>query len=119
MAVYTWCKFRSDENCLHFFDGDSQNKRYYSILHEAVNEIADDIDLGCNRPDIGTHSNRKYAESTSVSKIDGPSRTQVCLRAGQSVGRTQDCYISAEEDGDALVGRTVAQLKFDASASTF
>lgn len=42
---------------------------------------------------VGTHSNRKFAESTSVSRIDGPSRTQVCLRAGQGVGRTQDCYM--------------------------
>jgi len=37
----------------------------------------------------------------------------VCLRAG-SVGRTQDCYMKSEQGGDALVGRTVAQLKFDA-----
>ena len=70
--------------------------------------------LGCCKADIGTHSNRKFAESTAASRVDGPSRTQVCLRAGQSVGKTQDCYMSSEEDGDALVGRTVAQLKFTA-----
>jgi hypothetical protein len=80
----------------------------------AVKSIPDYINIGCFRDDIGTHSNRKFAESTSVSKIDGPSRTQVCLRAGQSVGRSQDCYMFSEEDGDSLVGRTVAQLKFDA-----
>ena len=39
---------------------------------------------------------------------------QVCLRAGQTVGKTQDCYMFSEEDGDALVGRTVAQLKLNA-----
>ncbi len=79
-----------------------------------MKEIPENVDLGCSRSDVGTHSNRKFAESTSVSKIDGPSRTQVCLRAGQGVGRTQDCYMFSEEDGDALVGRTVAQLKLDA-----
>lgn len=70
--------------------------------------------MGCQRGDICTHSSRKFAESTSASKIDGPSKDMVCLRAGQSVGRTQDCYMKAEEGGDALVGRTVAQLKFNA-----
>lgn len=84
------------------------------ILMDALAAIPEDVDLGCDRNDVGTHSNRKFAESTSVSKIDGPSRTQVCLRAGQGVGRTQDCYMFAEEDGDALVGRTVAQLKLNA-----
>jgi len=76
--------------------------------------IPQSIDIGCKREDIGTHSNRKFAESMAVSRVDGPNRTQVCLRAGQSVGRTQDCYFFAEEDGDSLVGRTVAQLKFNA-----
>jgi len=113
MAVYTWCKRRNPED-KHLFDGVDQNKRYYNILLTVVSELPAAVDLGCSREDIGTHSNRKFAESTSVSKLDGPSRTQVCLRAGQSVGRSQDCYMFSEEDGDSLVGRTVAQLKFDA-----
>ena len=113
LAIYTWCKFRNAGD-KHLFDGGDQNKRYYKNLLHALEKIPAHIDVGCKRRDIGTHSNRKFAESTSASKVDGPSRTQVCLRAGQSVGRTQDCYIFAEEDGDSLVGRTVAQLKFDA-----
>ena len=115
LAVYTWCKRRSPSSgCQKLFDGDEQNKRYYEILMIALKEIDAGIDLGCAREDIGTHSNRKFAESTSVSRIDGPNRTQVCLRSGQSVGRTQDCYMFQEDDGDCFVGRTVAQLKFDA-----
>jgi hypothetical protein len=101
-------------NTMRLFEGVAQNKRYYNILQEVVKTIPDDFDIGCSKEDIGTHSNRKFAESTSVSRIDGPSKTQVCLRAGQSVGRIQDCYMFAEEDGDALVGRTVAQLSFSA-----
>ncbi len=115
LAVYTWVKHRSScAEAVHLFDGYDQNKRYYNNLVDAVDNIPEEIDLGCDRCDIGTHSNRKFAETTSVSKIDGPSRTQVCLRAGQGVGRTQDCYMFSEEDGDSLVGRTVAQLKLDA-----
>ena len=111
LAIYTWCKCRtSEEACVHLFDGDVQNKRYYAILMEALKDIPEELDLGCNRDDIGTHSNRKFAESTSVSKIDGPSRTEVCLRAGQGVGKTQDCYMFSEQDGDALVRGTIAQL---------
>jgi hypothetical protein len=115
LAVYTWCKSRtSPSETIHLFDGLNQNNRYYAILMEALKDIPQEIDLGCSRSDIGTHSNRKFAESTSASKIDGPSSVQVCLRAGQGVGRTQDCYMYSEPDGDALVGRTVAQLKLDA-----
>jgi hypothetical protein len=113
LAIYTWCKCRVKKD-MHLFDGTEQNKRYYRNLMRALQNIPEEVDMGCRRTDIGGHSNRKFAESTSVSKIDGPSRTMVCLRAGQSVGRTQDCYLKAEEDGDSLVGRTVAQLKFDA-----
>ena len=61
-----------------------------------------------------TYSNRKWAESMAASRIDGPTRNQVCLRAGQSVGRVQDCYMKQEDDGDAIVGRTLALLKIDA-----
>ena len=80
----------------------------------AMNEIPEHVDLGCAREDLGTHSNRKFAESYAVSKVDGPSHTQVCLRANQSVGRSQDCYMFPEEDGDSLTGRALSMLKFDA-----
>jgi hypothetical protein len=96
------------------FGGNDQHKRYYKSLKKAVAEIPADVDLGCERDDIGTHSNRKWAESMAVSKIDGPTRNQVCLRAGQSVGRVQDCYMKQEDDGDAITGRTVALLKITA-----
>ena len=113
LAIYTWSKRRNPGD-IFLFDGKDQNKRYFNILKQALKDIPIEVNLGCPRCDIGTHSNRKFAESSSASKIDGPSRTQVCLRAGQSVGRSQDCYMFSEEDGDSLVGRTLAQLKFDA-----
>ena len=115
LALYLWCSPRSSKkDCQYLFAGNAQSKRYYKILMEALKQIPDDTDLGCSKDDIGTHSNRKFAESTSASKIDGPTRTQVCLRAGQSVGTTQKSYIFQEDDGDSIVGRTVAQLKLTA-----
>lgn len=115
LAIFIWCCGIQGGNDQRFlFPGRDQNKRYYNALKVALRTIDKSIDLGARREDIGTHSNRKFAESTSVSKIDGPSRTQVCLRAGQGVGRTQDCYMFSEDDGDALVGRTVAQLQLTA-----
>ncbi len=120
LAVYTWCKRRTADNSenvdnRNLFDGKDQNKRYYQILTEVVQtQIPAEENLGCSRSDIGTHSNRKFAESTAASKVDGPSKTHVCLRAGQDVGRTQKSYMFAEDDGDALVGRTVAQLQLNA-----
>jgi len=114
LAIYTWVKNRTNETSSFLFQGENQHTRYGNLLHNALLKIPDTIDLGCKRQDIGTHSNRKFAESTSVSKPDGPKWHHVCLRAGQSVGRTQDSYMVAEIDGDSLVGRTVAQLQFNA-----
>ena len=98
----------------YLFGGSDQHKRYYKCLRKAMSDIDPNLDLGCHRGDIGTHSNRKWAESMAVSRVDGPSRNQVCLRAGQSVGRVQDCYMKQEDDGDALTGRTLALLKINA-----
>jgi len=116
LAIYTWITPRTNAaEFVRLFNGTEQNKRYYSILRSVVDTvIPQSIQLGCKRDEIGTHSNRKFAESTSVSRMGGPSRTQVALRAGQSAGKTQDCYFFQEEEGDTFVGRTVAQLTMTA-----
>ena len=41
------------------------------------NDIDLSLNLGYARKGIGTHSNRKFLESTADSKMDGPSRIQV------------------------------------------
>lgn len=105
-------RFATASNGKRLCEGTEQNKRYYCILMmQAVRDNLESIYLGCDICNIGTHSssNRKIAKSTSASKIGGPSCTPVCLRAGQTVGKTQNCYMFTEEDGDALLGRTVAQ----------
>ena len=88
LAVSIFCKHRTGDDDAVFPFND-QNKCFYSQLTTAVHKKIDStVDLGCARVDIDRHSFCKFAESTSVSKIDGPSRTQVCLGAGQGVGRT-------------------------------
>lgn len=104
MIIYIFCTHRySKKECSCLFNGTNQNKRYLKILDKVKKEIPLSIDLGCARADIAAHSHRKFAESMAVSRLDGPSKVQVCLRAGQSVGRTQDCYMSQEDDADAFV----------------
>ena len=113
LAVFVFCTRRC-KPVTRLFEGKDQNKRYYNLLMEATKYIPEHIDLGCSRTDIGTHSNRKFAESSAASKVDGPNRIQVCLRAGQGIGRTQQCYMNTEEDGDSICGRTNAQLALTA-----
>ena len=116
LAVFIWCKHRTSEaDCRLLFDGTDQKSRYYCDLKTCVKEVSTDgVDLGMAALNIGTHSNRKFAESTAVSRPDGPTHTMVCLRAGQSVGKAQDSYMKQEPDGDAFVGRTTAQLQLTA-----
>jgi hypothetical protein len=115
MIIFIFCTHRySSKECSYLFNGTHQNKRYLKILNKVKNDIPLSIDLGCARSDIAAHSHRKFAESMAVSRLDGPSKVQVCLRAGQSVGRTQDCYMSQEDDADAFVGRILALLKLTA-----
>ena len=116
LAVYIWTHRRtSKEQCTYLFQGENQHKRYYETLMDALENIPEGVDMGCDREDIGTHSNRKFAESSSASHIDGPTGVQVSLRAGQSIGRTHGRYMFPEEDGDALCGRCLALLNMDAS----
>jgi hypothetical protein len=87
-AIYVFCKYR-----LPIFYGEDQSKRYYKHLIKALKGVPADIEFGCRCEDIETHSSRKFAESTSCSKVNGSSRNQVCPRAGESLGKTQDCYV--------------------------
>ncbi len=123
ISAQTYQNYKSELKWWHCYENASMDKIGYiwpvgmdDALIQAVKNIPH-TNMGCDRNDIGTHSNIKFAESKSVSRVDGPSRTQVCLRTGHTVGKTQDCYMFCEEDGDSLVGRTVAQLKFNADES--
>mgnify|MGYP003386686588 FL=1 len=55
------------------------DNRYYKILTAAVTMVPMDVDIGCPRDDIGTHSHRKFIESRCAGMIDGPTHTQVYI----------------------------------------
>ena len=49
--------------------------------------------LGVDKKDIGTHSRRKGCPSYLLGIVDGPDPVKVYLRAGWSLGNVQDRYI--------------------------
>ena len=84
---------------------------YFSkVLLKTVRESEED--LGADKNEIGTHSNRKGCvtfclQQTFIMAV------QVYLRAGWSLGNVQDRYIFAGAGGDECVGRAAAGLPFD------
>ena len=68
LAVYVWTN-RLCSAPITLYEGNDQNKPYYTHLICATEKIPPHIDLGCSRQDIGTHSNRKFSESTAASKV--------------------------------------------------
>jgi len=90
-------------------EGSNSQDRYSSILFQALNNIPSNIDLGGQRKDIGTHSNRKGSATFALS-VCMVSAVAVYLRAGWSIGNTQDRYIFSGAGSDQIVGRAVCGL---------
>ena len=90
------------------FEGIHSDDRFVKILQIIIAMIPESI-LGASRKDIGTHSNRKGSVSY-VLAFCYVTAVQVYLRAGWSLGTTQDRYIFAGPGGDQLVGRAVCGL---------
>jgi len=75
--MYTFCLHRNSEiECEYVFSGGHSAWKYREALTKAKSSILPNIDLGCDRAYLGAHSNREFAESMAVSRIDGPSKTQ-------------------------------------------
>jgi len=69
---------------------------------QALKNIPNNIDFGGQRNDIGTYSNRKGSATFALSVC-----MAVYLRAGWSIGNTQDRYIYSGAGSDQIVGRAV------------
>ena len=74
LAVYVWTN-RLCYQPKHLFEGNDQNKRYYTLLSQAADDVPRNISLCCDRTDIGNHSNRKFTESTAESTVSIISNT--------------------------------------------
>lgn len=85
------------------------HERYSTILSQALRNIPESIDLGGQRKDIGTHSNRKGSATFALS-VCGISSSAIFLRAGWSLGSTQDRYVHTVPGSDQIVGRTICGL---------
>lgn len=90
------------------FEGIHSDDRFVKNLQITIAMIPESV-LGASRKDIGTHSNRKGSVSF-VLAFRYVTAVQVYLRAGWSLGNTQDRYIFAGPGGDQLVGRAVCGL---------
>ena len=77
------------------FEGDRPESRFSDILLSVVDNLSDgeQIILGVDKKDIGTHSSRKGCPTYLLSLVDGPDPVKVYLRAGWSLGNVQDRYI--------------------------
>jgi hypothetical protein len=90
------------------FDGNMQKIRYADLIRAVLNEYSDDEMLqlfGTSKEALGTHSIRKYIIDHLTSIMDGPNVCAVYIRAGWSLGNTQDRYISGGMGADNFIGR--------------
>jgi hypothetical protein len=115
LAVFVFCKsIRMQDRNANFklFEGDDQEGRFSKLLQKILSNLtqAEELKIGCNQKDIGTHSARKGAPSYCLSMPDGPQPVPVYLRAGWSIGKVQDCYLFLGKGADQLTGRTVSGL---------
>lgn len=97
------------------FEGNSSEGRFNKILASVIKDIPEEVNLGANRKDIGSHSNRKGSSTFVLGLSAAVSAVQVYLRAGWSLGNVQDRYIFSGAAGDQVVGRAVCGLPINDS----
>ena len=90
------------------FEGKAQHTRYGDVIKAALKEFSDEEILqvfGTTAENLATHSIRKFIIDYLTSIIDGPNVCAVYIRAGWSLGNTQDRYILGGLGEDNLIGR--------------
>jgi hypothetical protein len=118
LALYIVTKDRhhDNNNTGKFFEGTEQKHRYANNLRkifETFDDAVIEFHYGCNRSDLGTHSHRKGGTTFLLAIIDGPNPCAVYIRAGWSLGNTQDRYVLGGVGEDQLCGRMLAGLSLD------
>lgn len=107
LAIYVLCTQDTRRNQL--FTGQKSEGRFSKALKRLLTEIPELKTVIPNVNDIGTHSNRKGSVSFVLMYVV-ISVVAVYLRAGWSLGNTQDRYIHGGPGADQLVGRAVCGL---------
>ena len=118
IALWALCKESDGSNTASekFFEGDDQKQKYRVLLNKIYDLLDEDPDIdveilfGNDVEDLGTHSHRKGSVTMLLCIIDGPNPCAVYIRAGWSLGNTQDRYIMGGGGEDELCGRLLAML---------
>ena len=99
------------------FSGSNNNSRWSDVLKRALASLPEsDVQmLATAKKELGTHSVRKGAATYCNGMVNGPNPVQVYLRAGWSLGDTQNRYLFSGAGGDQLTGRVVCGLPFNES----
>jgi hypothetical protein len=86
------CSNRDDAGRQQLFSGTDSKGIFANILHETVFglDVQQITRLGCQPPDIATHSNRKGSATYVLGQVMGPNPITVFLRMGQSLGQLKD-----------------------------
>lgn len=113
--------FSSDSTSLpsyRVFDGPNPGARWSDVLRRALMSLPDSevVKLGGAKTELGTHSVRKGASTYCTGMVNGPNPVHVYLRAGWSLGDTQNRYLFAGSGGDQLTGRVLCGLPFNDSS---
>ena len=91
------------------FPGIDQKSRFNCLLHEWFITYKDKCQAnGDDVTKLGSHSIRKGAATyCCAAAYPAPSIVSVCLRAGWTLDRVNECNLKYENTGDELVGRTL------------
>lgn len=90
------------------FEGNLQKIRFGDFIREVLQGYSDEEVLqlfGSTADQLATHSIRKFILDYLISILDGPNVCAVYIRAGWSLGNTQDRYIVGGLGEDNLIGR--------------
>jgi hypothetical protein len=107
-----------EDNGIMLFEGKSENNaaRFSKWLRLRLRTLSDyelkEMGIAAIAQDLGTHSFRKGAATKLSAQPSGPNPINIFLRAGWSVGKSQDGYFYGGGGGDQLCGRILAGLPF-------
>jgi hypothetical protein len=110
LAFIVFCGDHREANRLRLFEGTNCKDRFNECLYRIFEGLSDEEQhrIGCIREDLGSYSYRKGSSSYSNGFAGLVSWSQIQMRMGHSLGKLNDCYISAEAQADFILGKVVA-----------
>lgn len=116
LAVYIFSyPWRTGVGTQQLFTGTKSKDRFSHNLRAILSGLSDEeeVILGCDWRDIGTHSCRKGGCTYCLGQVQGPSPVTVYIRMGHSLGKLKDRYVFAGDGADQLCGRMLCGLDYN------